>query len=81
MVDAAEKQLADEFRKTDEICEYNQYRVLNAFQKNRISDIHFGWTTGYGYNDLGRDAIERVYASVFGAEAAIVRTQIVISGS
>ncbi len=77
MVETAEAQLAEEFKKTDEICEYNQYRVLNAFQKNRISDMHFGWTTGYGYDDLGRAAIEKVYASVFGAEAAIVRTQIV----
>ena len=77
LVDKAEAELADEFRICDEIMEYNQYKVLKAFQENRISDMHFGWTTGYGYDDPGRDAMERVYASVFGAESAIVRTQIV----
>ncbi|MBQ9891305.1 MAG: methionine gamma-lyase family protein [Firmicutes bacterium] len=77
LVQKAEAELADEFKAQDEIMEYNQYKVLKAFQENRISDMHFGWTTGYGYDDMGRAAIERVYASVFNAEAAIVRTQIV----
>ena len=77
MVEKAEAELADEFKAQDDIMEYNQYKVLKAFQDNRISDMHFGWTTGYGYDDPGRAALERVYASVFGAEAAIVRTQIV----
>ena len=77
LVQKAEAELADEFKAQDDIMEYNQYKVLKAFQENRISDMHFGWTTGYGYDDMGRAAIERVYASVFGAEAAIVRTQIV----
>ncbi len=76
-VERAEASLADEFRKIDDICEYNQYKVLKAFQDNRISDMHFGWNTGYGYDDPGRDALERLYASVFKAEGAIVRTQIV----
>ncbi len=77
MVEKAEAELAEEFKAQDDIMEYNQYKVLKAFQDNRISDMHFGWTTGYGYDDPGRAALERVYASVFGAEAAIVRTQIV----
>jgi len=77
MVEKAEDQLAAEFAHQDDIMEYNQYKVLKAFQKNRISDMHFGWTTGYGYDDPGREALERVYADVFKAEAAIVRTQIV----
>ena len=77
MVESAEAELKDEFKAQDEIMEYNQLKVLKAFQDNRVSDMHFGWTTGYGYDDPGRAAIEKVYASVFGAEAAIVRTQIV----
>lgn len=73
----AEKKLAEPFAAIDEIAEANQYKVLAAFQKERIADMHFGWNTGYGYDDAGRDAVERVYADVFGTEAALVRTQIV----
>lgn len=64
----------------DRIAEYNQYKVLHAMQKNRLSDVHFAATTGYGYNDLGRDVLEAVYADVFNTEAALVRPQI-ISGT
>ena len=74
---SCESQCASEFARLDRICEYNQYKVLSAFQQERIADMHFGWNTGYGYDDAGRGAVERVYASVFGAEAALVRTQIV----
>ena len=77
MVEKAEAELADDFKKQDDIMEYNQYKVLKAFQNNRISDMHFGWNTGYGYDDPGREALEKVYAEVFHADAAIVRTQIV----
>ncbi|MEE1037979.1 MAG: methionine gamma-lyase family protein, partial [Eubacterium sp.] len=77
LVNEAEKEIQDKFEALDDLAAYNQYKVLNAFQKNRISDMHFGWNTGYGYDDPGRDAIERIYADVFKTEAALVRTQIV----
>ena len=80
LVNNAEKQLKKEFDNIDEICEYNSIKVLNAFQKNNISESHFNSTTGYGYDDLGRCAIEKVFANVLGAEDAIVRNQFV-SGS
>lgn len=73
----AEAEVRDVFEKVGETMEINQYRVLKAFQENNINDTHFNWNTGYGYNDGGREAIERVYASVFGSEKALVRTQIV----
>ena len=56
---------------------YNQYKILDAFQKNRLSDMHFGWNTGYGYDDAGRDAIEKVYADIFHTDKALVRPTIV----
>ncbi len=56
---------------------YNQYKVLEAFQNNNIRDMHFSWNTGYGYDDPGRDAVERVYADIFHTEAALVRPTIV----
>jgi len=64
----------------DQVAEYNQCKVIQAMQKNRVSDIHFSATTGYGYNDLGRDTIEAVYADLFHAEDALVRPQL-ISGT
>ncbi len=75
-----EAELSQEFAQIDRITEYNQYKVLAAMQKNRLSDAHFAATTGYGYNDLGRDTLEQIYADVFGAEAALVRPQL-ISGT
>lgn len=77
MVNKAEGKAGDQFAKLDDIKAYNQYKVLAAFQKNRISDTHFGWNTGYGYDDAGRDAVERVYADIFNTEAALVRPTIV----
>ena len=71
-----EKDLKDRFEQIDEIAEYNQLKVIKAMQKNKVSDIHFSATTGYGYNDLGRDTLEDVYALVFNAEAALVRPQL-----
>ncbi len=75
-----EEGLADRFLAIDKIAEYNQMKVLKAMQNNRLSDVHFAATTGYGYNDIGRDTLERVYADVFQAEDALVRPQL-ISGT
>ena len=74
---AIEKKLEDRFKQIDRIAEYNQLKVLSALQKNRVSDIHFAATTGYGYNDMGRETLEKVYADVFHTEAALVRPQLV----
>ncbi len=65
------------FQEYEEIREYNQFKVLKAFQDEKISDYHFTNTTGYGYGDIGRDALDLVYARVFGAEKALVRPQFV----
>lgn len=64
----------------DRISEANQFRVLQSYQQHRVSDSHFIPTTGYGYDDIGRDTLEKIYANVFGAEAGLVRPQI-ISGT
>ena len=70
------EELKERFAAIDETAEYNQLKVLHAMQKNRVSDIHFAATSGYGYNDLGRDTLEDVYADTFHAEAGLVRPQI-----
>ena len=70
------EQLEKRFSDIDEVAEYNQLKVLKAMQENRVSDVHFAATTGYGYNDLGRDTLEEVYASVFHTESALVRPQL-----
>ena len=75
-----EKEIEAELKKVEEICNYNSMKVLKAFQKNRLSDMHFNSTTGYGYDDIGRDCIERIYADVLRAEDALVRSQF-ISGT
>lgn len=71
-----EQGLKERFEEIDKVAEYNQLKVLKAMQDNRVSDIHFAATTGYGYNDMGRDTLESVYASAFHAEAALVRPQL-----
>ncbi|MBE5921568.1 MAG: hypothetical protein E7269_02300 [Lachnospiraceae bacterium] len=71
-----EDSLKERFSEIDERAEINQLKVLKAMQDCKVSDIHFAATTGYGYNDLGRDTLEEVYAKVFHTEAAIVRPQI-----
>lgn len=71
-----EASLKERFAKLDEIAEYNQMKVLAAMQKHRVSAECFNGTTGYGYNDLGRDALEEVYATCFKGETALVRPQI-----
>ena len=75
-----EKQLKERFSAIDETAEYNQMKVIRAMQECRVSDIHFAATTGYGYNDLGRDVLEEVYAKTFHGEDALVRPQ-VMSGT
>ena len=69
-------ELTDRFKKVDEIAEINQLKVLKAMQKNKVSDIHFAASSGYGYNDIGRETLEAVYADVFHTEAALVRPAI-----
>ncbi len=71
-----EAQLKERFAEVDATAEYNQMKVLQAMQESRVSDIHFAATTGYGYNDLGRDTLEEVYAKAFHAESALVRPQL-----
>ena len=68
--------LSQRFQKIDKIAEYNQLKVVSAFQKNKVAEEHFNTTTGYGYNDIGRDTLEKVYADVFHTEDALVRPQI-----
>ena len=76
----AEKDLCDEFRKVDNLTYKNSKKVIDAFHKYKISELHFASTTGYGYGDIGRDTIEKVFANVLGTEDALVRNQF-ISGS
>jgi len=76
----AEQECIEEFKKIDKLCELNSFKVLNAFRENNVSEIHFNSTTGYGYNDIGREVIEKVFAQVLGAEDALVRSQF-ISGT
>ncbi len=76
----AERKIATVHEQVEQMAEYNQFRVLQSFQKNQVSDFHFTPSTGYGYDDSGRDTLEHVYADVFGGESALVRPQI-ISGT
>lgn len=75
-----EEEIKTELKKIDDICMFNSMKVLNAFHEENISEIHFNTSTGYGYNDIGRDKIEDVYKRIFKCEDALVRTQF-ISGS
>ena len=75
-----EDEIKEVFSKIDKVCEYNSLKVLKAFQDNNISDMHFGSTTGYGYGDVGRDTIEKVFSQVLCAEDSLVRSQF-ISGT
>ena len=76
-VSSAEAVLEERFAEFDDICAVCQMKVLKAFQDNHINATHFDWSTGYGYDDPGREAVERVYASIFRTEAALVRPNIV----
>lgn len=80
LVNQVETQISEVHKQIDERIETNQYRVLTSYQNNRVSDSHFIPSTGYGYDDIGRDTLEKIYAEVFGGEAGLVRPQI-ISGT
>ena len=80
LCDEIEQQLAPQFAKIQETRDYNQLRVLRAMQQNGLSDRHFNFSTGYGYDDIGRDILDQIYADVFRCEDALVRSQI-ISGT
>lgn len=77
IITKAESELKEQFSIIDDICEYNSDKVLSAFQKNQVSEIHFNETTGYGYGDLGREVIEKIYADIFHTEDALVRGQFI----
>lgn len=77
LVNSSESEVEKEFDKVNKICEKNTLKVLDAFQKNNLSEVHFGETTGYGYDDIGRDTIEKIYKDIFHTEDAIVRGQFV----
>lgn len=77
IIDRAEVSLSEEFAALDDITAINQLKVLSAFQDNHINATHFDWSTGYGYDDPGRAAVEKVYSTVFNTEAALVRPNIV----
>lgn len=73
----AEENIKESFTKINETAEYNQLKVMKAFSHHRVSEAHLGLSTGYGYDDLGRDTLEKIYADVFGTESALVRHTIV----
>lgn len=80
LINETEIEIKPIFEKINKVCEQNSKKVLTAFQNNHISEMHFGSSTGYGYGDIGRDAIESIFAEVLGAEDALVRSQF-ISGT
>ena len=77
LVNAYEEKLVDKFKFINEIYEYNQLKILKSFIDSKVSESHFAESTGYGYNDIGRDKIDEVYSKVFNTESALVRQQIV----
>ena len=77
IITKAESELKEQFSIIDDISEYNSDKVLSAFQNNQVSEIHFNETTGYGYGDLGREVIEKIYADIFHTEDALVRGQFI----
>jgi cystathionine beta-lyase family protein involved in aluminum resistance len=80
LFDKSEKELKVEFEKLDKLCDLNSIKVLNAFKNNNVAEVHFNSTSGYGYNDIGREVIEKVFSEVLGGEDSLVRSQF-ISGS
>ena len=77
MAARVQKRLVSRFAEIDEVAEHNTKRVMEAFQNNRVSDACFAGTTGYGYDDLGREVLDKIYAEIFGTEAALVRINFV----
>lgn len=69
----AEVEIKEQFAHIDAVAEHNTQRVLAAFQSNRVAESYFAGTTGYGYDDLGRDKLDQIYAELFGTEDALVR--------
>lgn len=80
LIEQEEQNIKNELNEVDKVCTYNSLKVLKAFQNNKVSEVHFNETTGYGYNDIGRETIENIYKEIFNAEDALVRGQF-ISGS
>ena len=77
LIEESEIKLDEVFSNIDKICETNSLKVINAFKRNNLSESHFNSTTGYGYNDQGRDVIEKIYADIFKSEDALVRSQFI----
>ena len=77
LVNKSENEVQAQFKDVERICEKNTYKVLKAFQDNSLSEIHFGETTGYGYNDIGRDVTEKIFAQIFNTEDSLVRGQFI----
>ena len=77
LVNKCEKEVTEEFNKVNEICEYNSLKVLKAFHDNNLSEVHFNESTGYGYDDIGRETIEKIYSEIFGVEDSLVRGQFI----
>ncbi|WP_010494151.1 aminotransferase class I/II-fold pyridoxal phosphate-dependent enzyme [Paenibacillus elgii] len=77
LMEQAELQIEGKLKEIDRVIDRNQWKVIRAFQKHKVSDYHFAGSTGYGYNDRGREVLDLVYADVFGAEAALVRPHFV----
>lgn len=73
IISNAERSIKDKFEEMEQIAELNQLKIMKAFSDNRVSEGHFAATTGYGYDDFGRDTLDKIYAQVFGAEDALVR--------
>ena len=76
IIKKAEESLKDKYKEIDDLCFFNSKKILDAFRNNHISEVHFQGTTGYGFNDLGRETIDKVFAEVLGAEDALVRNHI-----
>ena len=77
MAQRAQNRVYARFSEIDAVAEQNTRKVMEAFQNNRVSDACFAGTTGYGYNDLGREVLDKIYADIFHTESALVRLQFV----
>ena len=77
LVNNCEKEVKEEFDKVEDICEKNSLKVLEAFQGNELAEVHFNETTGYGYDDIGRETIEKIYKDIFHTEDSLVRSQFI----
>lgn len=77
LIELAEQLMESKRKQMEQIVDRNQWKVIQAFQKHKVSDYHFASSTGYGYNDRGREVLDLVYADVFGAEAGLVRPHFV----